>query len=210
MKDLRALLLCGGAATRFRSDKLLVPMTAGGEPLVARAARALREGAGAVLAVVPAGAHALREALERAGCEVLESDRTAQGMGATLAAAVAATDRADGWLVALGDMPLVRPATVRAVRSALEDGALLAAPMLRTTGARGHPVGFAGALRAELLALGGDRGARDIVERHRAQLRGVATDDEGIVVDIDTPEQLEALRGQIDFFTRAKQETGPV
>jgi molybdenum cofactor cytidylyltransferase len=83
---------------------------------------------------------------------------------------------------------------VRAVRAALEEGALIAAPVLSRTGVRGHPVGFAAELRAELLALQGDAGARSILDRHRARLRILATDDAGILVDLDTPEQLEALR----------------
>jgi CTP:molybdopterin cytidylyltransferase MocA len=44
------------------------------------------------------------------------------------------------------------------------------------------------------VALEADVGARSIVERHREQLRVIATDDAGILVDLDTREQLEALR----------------
>ena len=194
--DIRGLLLCGGSATRFGGSKLLaaIPGDESSGPLAARAARSLREGAGNALAIVPLGARELRAALEGAGCEVLESDRTARGMGASLAAGVAATDRADGWIVALGDMPLVAPATIRAVRDALREGALVAAPVLAATGVRGHPVGFAAALRAELLALDADVGARAIVERHRDAVHLIRTDDAGIAVDLDTREQLEALR----------------
>jgi molybdenum cofactor cytidylyltransferase len=170
-----------------------------------RAARNLLEGAGPALALVPVGAQALREALEPLGCEVVESDRTALGMGASLAAAVSATDRAEGWIVALGDMPLVTQATIRAVRAALEDGALLAAPVSRRTGVRGHPVGFAAALRAELLALSGDVGARDVVRRHRDALRILPTDDPGILVDLDTPEQLSALAAERQRFKHERR-----
>jgi molybdenum cofactor cytidylyltransferase len=194
--DIRGLLLCGGSATRFGGPKLLaaIPGDESAGPLAARAARNLREGAGNALAIVPVGAGELRSALENAGCEVVESDRTGRGMGASLAAAVAATDRADGWIVALGDMPLVGSATIRAVRDALEDGALIAAPVLARTGVRGHPVGFAAALRSELLALDADVGARAILERHWDAVRLIRTDDAGIAVDLDTPGQLEALR----------------
>ena len=194
--DIRGLLLCGGSASRFGGSKLLaaIPGEESSGPLAARAARSLREGAGNALAIVPVGAGELRAALEAAGCEVIESDRTARGMGASLAAAVAATDRAAGWIVALGDMPLVRSATVRAVRDALEDGALIAAPVLAATGRRGHPVGFAAALRAELLALDADVGARAILERHGDAVRLIPSGDAGVAVDLDTREQLEALR----------------
>ncbi|HUQ29148.1 MAG TPA: NTP transferase domain-containing protein, partial [Usitatibacter sp.] len=113
------LLLCGGASRRFGSDKLL----AGDVPLVVPAARNLLAGAGHVLAVIPLERARLREALEAAGCEILETDRTACGMGASLAAGVESAARADGWIVALGDMPSVSPETIRAIRSALEAGA---------------------------------------------------------------------------------------
>ncbi|HXZ48431.1 MAG TPA: nucleotidyltransferase family protein [Usitatibacter sp.] len=194
--DIRGLLLCGGRAARFGSDKLLavVPGQEPAGPIAARAARSLLEGAGNAHAIVPTGASSLRSVLEEAGCAVLESDRTSEGMGASLAALVAANERADGWIVALGDMPLANPATIAAVRRALEEGALLAAPVSAETGARGHPVGFAAPLRAELLALAGDAGARSVVERHRGSLQALPTDDPGIFLDLDTPAQLEALR----------------
>jgi molybdenum cofactor cytidylyltransferase len=197
--EIRALLLCGGASRRFGSNKLLMAIPGEEErgSIVARAAVNLREGAGGTpLALVPLGANRLREALEGVGCEVVESDRTQRGMGASLAAAVAASDRADGWIVALGDMPLVTPATIRALRDLLAEGALLAAPVARASGARGHPVAFSAALRAELLALDGDVGARGIVERHRDELRILPTEDPGIVIDLDTPAQLSALAAE--------------
>jgi len=194
-RDVRGILLCGGASTRFGGNKLLEPIP-GAEaegPIAARAAANLRAGTGRALALIPLGAAQLRGVLEPTGCEIVESDRTARGMGASLAAAVAASDRAEGWIVALGDMPLILPSTIRAVAQALEEGALIAAPVAPGNPMRGHPVGFASALRAELVALDADTGARSIVERHRDRVRLVPVDDPGIYVDLDTREQLESL-----------------
>ena len=182
------ILLCGGAARRFGSDKLL----AGAQPLAARAARRLVAATGRVLAVVPAGASRLRGVLEAEGCEVLETDRTARGMGASLAAGVEAAASAPGWIVALGDMPAVDPQTIRALAAALARGARLAAPFDRA-GRRGHPVAFSGALRAELVALDADIGAREVLARHAGELERITTDDPGIFVDIDTPADLARL-----------------
>ena len=183
------ILLCGGAGRRFGMDKLL----AGEEPIVALAARNLVAGAGNALAVIPPRRAALRQVLEAEGCTVVESERTSEGMGASLAAAVEASDGAQAWIVALGDMPMVDPKTIEGVRKALERGAPMAAPYDRG-GRRGHPVGFARALREELLSLGGDVGARDLLARHAAMVERFVTDDPGIFVDIDTKADLDALR----------------
>lgn len=196
--DIRGLLLCGGLATRFGADKLLAPVAPAGqgaaahrEPMAALAARNVLAGVGNALAVIPADAAALRCVLETAGCEILESNRTQRGLGASLAAGVAARPDAGGWIVALGDMPDIRPATIAAVRASLEAGAALAAPAAPSA-RHGHPVGFSRTLLSELLALDSDHGARAIVARHRAELVVIEVDDPGIYVDIDTLPDLEA------------------
>jgi molybdenum cofactor cytidylyltransferase len=182
------ILLCGGASTRFGSDKLL----AGQVPLAVCAAGNLRSAVGHVLAVIPRGRAALRSRLESAGCEILETDRTARGMGSSLSAAIATLPLLDGWIVALGDMPQVDRATIKAIADAIEQGATAAAPY-GPDGRRGHPVGFSAKLRNELMALDGDVGARMVLMRHSSAIVRVETDDPGIFVDIDTPADLAAL-----------------
>ncbi len=193
--DIRGLLLCGGRATRFGADKLLATIEVASvrAPLVAHAARNLITGVGNAVAVLPLGASELRAALAKEGCEILETDRTSAGMGSSLAAAVESADSADGWIVALGDMPLIRPATFHAVKEALASGAAIAAAVERASGRRGHPVGFSAAMRAELVALRGDVGARDILTRHAREIVAVPTDDPAIFVDIDTVQDLARL-----------------
>ena len=188
--DVRGLLLCGGASLRFGRDKLLERIGPGGEAMAVVSARALVGVSGRVLAVTRPGSRELRALLEQEGCEVIESDRTLGGLGSSLAAGVEASAGAAGWLVALADMPFIRSHTVHAVRDALADGALIAAPRDRASGTRGHPVGFAPALREELLAIRGDEGARSVIQRHRDSVRLVEVDDPGILRDIDRPEDL--------------------
>lgn len=193
---LRGILLCGGASTRFGANKLLEILPAPsnerpGErlPMAAISARAFVAALDRVLAVTRPGERELRGILESQGCEVMESDRALEGLGASLAAGVEATAGADGWIVGLGDMPFISPDTIRAVRARLEAGALVAAPVDRS-GRRGHPVGFSAALRAELLSLTGDQGARALVTRHRDGLVAFAVEDDGIFRDIDRREDV--------------------
>ncbi|HUQ26648.1 MAG TPA: NTP transferase domain-containing protein, partial [Burkholderiales bacterium] len=95
---------------------------------------------------------------------------------------------ADAWLVALGDMPFVRPSSIAALRSALEGGASLTAPFFRAR--RGHPVGIAAKYRQDLLGLGGDEGAKALLSRHSGDLLKIPVGDPGVIRDIDRPEDL--------------------
>ena len=112
-----------------------------------------------------------------------------QGMGHSIAAGVAARPDAQGWLVLPGDMPMVRASSMRAVASALAGHPVVFA---QYRGRRGHPVGFAAELFPDLLRLTGDEGARRIVARYPSM--GLEVDDPGVLVDVDTESDLDAVR----------------
>ena len=111
------------------------------------------------------------------------------GMGYSIAAGVSARPDAPGWLVLPGDMPMVQPATLLAVARALEHHPVAYA---QHKGRRGHPVGFGAELYSELATLAGDEGARRLVARYPAH--GVDVDDAGVLLDVDTRDDLERLR----------------
>lgn len=185
-----AILLAAGAGTRFGGGKLLHPL-ADGVAIAAHAARNLRAADFDVVAVVRPGDFPLSEMLEQEGCYVTPCADAARGMGHSLAHGIASVRDAAGWIVALADMPRIRPETIRAVADAVANGALVAAPAYR--GERGHPVAFSAALKPELLALSGDSGARAVLERHRDEIRLVECDDPGTVIDVDARADLERL-----------------
>ena len=138
--------------------------------------------------VVKPGAQELSSHLRKEGCEVVVCMNAAEGMGASLACAARAAGKANGYLVALADMPFVRPSSIAAIRDAIAGGAPLAAPYFRAR--RGHPVGISGAFFDELLALQGDEGARQLLARNDSRLRKVPVGDPGVIRDIDTPGDL--------------------
>ncbi|QJR15747.1 nucleotidyltransferase family protein [Usitatibacter palustris] len=183
---IRGILLAGGASTRFGSPKLLHPY-ADGLALGAYTARKVIAGVGNALAVVRAGDDELAAQLRASGCEVVVSERSREGMGASLAAGVGATRDASGWIVALADMPRIELATYGAITQALQGGARLVVPVTRDAGERGHPVGFSAAYGEELCALQGDEGARSILSRHASDVLAIPVDDSGILFDIDRP-----------------------
>jgi molybdenum cofactor cytidylyltransferase len=179
------LLLAAGSARRFGAQKLLVDI-ADGTPVAAAAGAHLVAALPRGIGVVRPADAALSRLLVSVGLEVVENQRAACGMGTSIAAGVAASPDADGWVIALGDMPWIRPETIRAVAAALAAGASIAAPCI--DGIRGHPVGFSARWRDALLALDNDVGARDLIASGALHL--VPTRDPGVIRDIDRPSDL--------------------
>ena len=181
------LLLAAGSSTRFGSDKLRQALPHG-VSIAVQAARQLKAEVPRVLAVVKPGANELAAALEREKCQIVVCENAAEGMGASLACAARAAGQAEGYLVALGDMPFVRRSSIAAVRDALIAGAPLVAPYFRAR--RGHPVGISGAFFQQLLACKGDEGAKQLLNENAERLIKIPIGDPGVIRDIDTPGDL--------------------
>ena len=189
------ILLAAGRAERFGSDKLIAPLrhsegdVEAGTPLGVAACRQLVAALVDTVAVVRPTDAMLAALLRNAGARVIPCANANDGMGASLACGVRATSDADGWVVALADMPWIRSTTIKAISDALAHGADIVAPSYR--GTRGHPVGFSKRHYAQLIALRGDEGARAIVAANRAALELISTDDAAVIRDVDTPAQLD-------------------
>ena len=176
------LLLAAGSATRFGSDKLrhVLPH---GVPIAVQSLLHLKAVLPAVFVVVRPGGEKLF-----AHDHVIVCENADEGMGASLACAARAAGKQDGYLVALADMPFIRPSSIVAVRDALAGGAAIAAPFFR--GHRGHPVGFSGQHFEALISASGDEGARALLSRHAKEIVKIPVGDPGVVRDVDRPEDL--------------------
>ncbi|MFQ6594493.1 MULTISPECIES: nucleotidyltransferase family protein [Pseudomonas] len=117
------------------------------------------------------------------GCKVVLLESA--GMGDSIAAAVAASGAADGWLVVLGDMPFIRSSSIERVIEGLEAGGIRVPVQ---DGRYGHPVAFGQAFGLELMALTGDRGGRSLFAH--ALVSEVAVEDPGVLWDVDVPQSL--------------------
>ena len=191
MAGLTGILLAAGRGRRFdpagARNKLLQTLP-GGERVVAASARHLLACLPRVVAVVPPDDGGVGDILRGLGCEVTVCPDADTGMGASLVHALRHSLPAEGWLVALGDMPFVAPATLVALREAVIHGAGIAVPVY--AGQRGNPVGFGACHRDALLGLGGDQGARRLLQAH--PVTEILVQDRGILRDIDTPSDLPA------------------
>jgi molybdenum cofactor cytidylyltransferase len=187
LSGVAGILLAAGSGSRFGSNKLLHPLITG-VPIAVTAARNLKAVLPLAIAVVRPGAEELASLLRAEGLEVVVCANADEGMGASLARAVAATGVVEGYVIALADMPFIRASSLEAVRDRVRGGAHLVAPYFRTY--RGHPVGIGGRYRDELLAATGDEGARKLLQQHASELVKIPVGDPGVVRDVDTPGDL--------------------
>jgi molybdenum cofactor cytidylyltransferase len=66
----------------------------------------------------------------------------------------------------------------------------------RHLGKRGHPVAFSRRVWEELLATPDELGARAVTRRVPGRVVEIDVDDPGVLLDIDTPSDLERLRAR--------------
>lgn len=180
---IQGILLAAGASRRFGSNKLRHPLPDGTLIGVA-AARNLVQAVPHVVAIVRPDDDKLPALLRAEGLETVVARNADDGLSASLVTGLRATAGADGWLIALADMPWIQPQTMHALLSMLESGADVVAPCY--AGRRGHPVGFSRQLLPELLQLAGDQGAKALLHIYAGSIRYLHGDDPGVLQDVDT------------------------
>lgn len=187
------ILLAAGKSSRFGSQKLLARLpNTGGQRVIEVSAAKLLAAVGRVIAITSPD-DLLMRVLDDCGCQVVINERAADGMGTSIAAGVNTSMDAEGWIIALGDMPYVHVETIALVRRYLSEQSRIVVPMYQ--GKRGHPVGFARQYGSMLGTLQGDAGARSIVDAARAENASNVfqfnIDDAGVIADIDVPADLQ-------------------
>lgn len=183
------ILLAAGRGARFDpvglQNKLLQRLP-NGEPVVLASMTNLMDALPEVCAVVRPDSETTVKLLQDAGCRVTVCADAGLGMGVSLVHALRQVQDADGWVIALADMPWVEPHTIAALSDAIRAGADIAVPVY--AGSRGNPVAFSRAHLKALLQLEGDRGARSLLTT--LPITEVVVDDRGILRDIDLPADL--------------------
>lgn len=178
-----AIVLAAGRSSRFGADKRLARLPSG-EGILHTVLNNLAAVELPVLLCLKEADIGLPEGTQ---VSTLISAHAGGGMGATLAEAARHIDQWESTLVVLGDMPWVHPQTYRNVSMHCAAGAI-AVPTY--AGQRGNPVCFSRTFYPLMRRLGGDRGARSIVDAHPDARVDVDSDDPGVLLDIDTPEDM--------------------
>ena len=186
-REIVGILLAAGQGRRFGGDKCLA-LLPDGTPMGLRAAQNLSAAVDTLVCVVRTDDLALKTLFNNHGFRTVDCPDAALGMSASLKAGVMATANAQGWVIALADMPLIQPDTHRLLVNELCEQGGIVRPSYDAQA--GHPVLFSQQYHDELLALSGDSGAKAVLKRHKEKLRLVAVDDAGVLQDFDTKASL--------------------
>jgi molybdenum cofactor cytidylyltransferase len=195
---LAAIILAAGDSTRMGRPKALLPDPEG-RPFVARLVRTFGAAGVRDVIVVTGSLHAaIAEALAAdqpaIAPTLVNNPQPALGQVSSLWMGLDAAARlgVEGMLMTLVDIPLVRASTIQKVIDAWTRSR---APIVRPAiGDRhGHPVLFDRSVFDALRHAPITEGARAVVHANADRIVNVQVEDEGCLLDVDTPADYEAV-----------------
>lgn len=191
-----ALVLAAGQSRRMgRHNKLLALLD--GKQMVSHVVdAALASKADPVIVVTGHERERIERAIGKRKVMWVHNPDYADGLSTSLRAGLAALpEDAEGVLVLLGDMPLIRFDQLNRLINAFDptEGRAIIVPTVR--GKRGNPVLFATSFVPEMRDIAGDVGARHLLGAHAEAVFEIELEDEAALLDVDTPDALAALVG---------------
>jgi molybdenum cofactor cytidylyltransferase len=191
------IILAAGRSLRMGRSKALLPCVDRGDTFVRRLAVALCEGGvEEALVVGRPEDDELRAEVEALAVRAryVENAKADEGQLSSVLAGLAAADRPGvrAILVTPVDAPMIAPATVAALLAAFRSST---SPIVRAVhlGRHGHPVIFSREVFEDLRHADPARGARAVLRAHAARVVDVEVEDPGVLGDVDTPADYDAL-----------------
>ena len=188
-----AIILAAGYSSRMGAFKPLLPF--GATTVLERSIDLFRAaGIDDIRVVVGHRADELLPLLARRQVQPLLNARYQEGMFSSVVTAAASLERASKAFFLLPvDFPLVRQETVELLVRAYQGAAVnILYPACR--GQRGHPLLLATSYRDVILSWQGNGGLRALLKQYQGDAATIETGDEGILLDMDTPEDYERLQ----------------
>jgi xanthine dehydrogenase accessory factor len=193
-----AVVLAAGSGSRMGETKPLLLLD--GRPLLDHVLAAVRGSrVDDIVVVLGREADRIRERVSFDGARLIVNQAYAQGMSTSLKAGIRATNpRTDGFLVVLGDQPFVSSSTLDALIERRDgSGAKILIPTFE--GRRGNPVLLDRSVSEDVSSITGDQGCRAIFDHYPDRILEVPVEDPGILIDLDTREQLSRAEEAVRF-----------
>ena len=184
------VVLSAGESSRMGRPKALLPIE--GQTFLERIVAALKKTqVGKIIVVLGHDAENMTREIKHLPVEVLINSDYQLGQLSSLQTAVRhlqSDEHCDGMLVHLVDHPYIDGKLVDLmIQRFYESTKLIVVP--RYQGKRGHPVIFSRSLFGELLDAPIEQGAKAVVNAHAKETLEIAAGDEGVTIDIDTPDE---------------------
>lgn len=186
-----AIVLAAGAGSRFGSQKLVANVR--GKPLIRHVVEAVIRAGFRPVIVVIAPDSTVETALVGLDVRFAVNKEAGTGIASSIRTGLRAVyDTASAALLVLGDQPALREEHLRQLATVHSEGMF---PIIASDyqGISAPPVLFDRAAFDELLALQGDRGAKEILDRSPDRVARVAVHAD--FVDVDTPDDLQKFEG---------------
>jgi molybdenum cofactor cytidylyltransferase len=188
-----AVVLAAGESSRMGRPKALLPIE--GIRFIEKIVSSFQSTkVGKILVVLGHNAEEMRQKIADLPVLIVVNNEYKKGQLSSLVAAIRdiqsrqSSAELDGILVHLVDHPYVNPILVDVMIDRFyESKKLIVVP--RYHGRRGHPVIFSRSLFSELQDTPLDLGAKAVVHAHQKDTLEIDTEDEGVTIDIDTPEE---------------------
>lgn len=192
MKRIRAVILAAGSSRRLGFSKLTLRID--GESVIRRSVRPfLREDVEKVIVVTGHEHWKVERELMGFKVDLVHNPHHGDGMSTSVRAAGPFLENADAILFHLGDKPFIEPEQISVMlEKHRRGGARIIIPVW--DGKKGHPVLIdADIVRDEIGALEGDKGLREVIEKHKGDVVFIQG-DVGSLFDIDTLREVDYLR----------------
>lgn len=208
MQRIAGIILAAGASSRMGEDKALLrcPSTFapgtlspaegwGGKTFLEHLRAALKDsGVGLMRVVLGANAEAVRKQIAFGPAEVVINREWEKGQLSSLIAALDSLPPGlvEAAVICLVDHPCVSSGLIRTLIAEFRESRKpIVMPSYR--GRRGHPVLFSATLFGELRAAPLSIGARHVVYQHASDILEVATEEEGVVLNINSRQAYERI-----------------
>jgi molybdenum cofactor cytidylyltransferase len=191
---LAAAILAAGESRRMGSPKALVPLR--GLTFVQHLVDAASvPRVGVIRIVLGAGAEEIRARLGVEPATIVVNPDWEKGQLSSIHAAIRSLPAGtEGLILAPVDHPLISTNLVlRLIKQFDSTDKQIVLPTFHSR--RGHPVIFRASLYDELLEASPEVGARQVVWAHEQEIAEVATEEEGVVLNLNDPETLKKAMG---------------